>query len=101
MPHAPAPARPTVPPVLYLPSDGTTTASGEAQVVLRTTRDGRTALLAYTALDRLVTCCGPAQPWLLVPTEQLSAINSTQPYDVVYLDLDIPEEHRHRGELGA
>ncbi|WP_424922760.1 SAV_915 family protein [Aeromicrobium chenweiae] len=31
-------------------------------------RDGRTALLAYTALDRLVDCCGDRQPWVLIET---------------------------------
>lgn len=101
MPDATAPSRPTVPPVLYVPTDGTTTESGDARIALRTTRDGRTALLAYTALDRLVTCCGAEQPWLLVPTERLSEINATQAYDVVYLDLAIPEEHQHRAGLGA
>lgn len=29
---------------------------------MRPTKDGRVALLAYTALDRLVTGCGPRRP---------------------------------------
>lgn len=91
--------RAEVPPVLYLPVTG----RGEgrfAEVELRRTNDGRTALLAYTALDRLHTCCGPHQPWALMPTDRLGEIEQTQPYDVIYLDMAVPEELRRTAETG-
>ncbi|RMI13321.1 SAV_915 family protein [Cellulomonas triticagri] len=89
-----APGNRQVPPVLYVPCETATTSDGEARLSLRTTRDGRIALLAYTALDRLVTCCGPDQPWVLVPTDRMDDIARTQQFDVVYLDLMVPEVHR-------
>jgi hypothetical protein len=77
--------------MVYLPVTGR--GDGRlAEVELRRTNDGRTALLAYTAMDRLVSCCGPHQPWALMPTDRLGEIEQTQPYDVIYLDVAIPEE---------
>lgn len=99
--------RPTVPPVLYLPTSGTPQDPGSSVddgddigigIELRETDDGRRALLAYTALDRLATCCGPEQPWVLYPTDRLGDLGVD--YDVVYLDMVIPPELRH-GRTGA
>lgn len=85
--------QPLIPPVLYLPTvdDGQ---RGQIRVALRETLDGRIALLAYTALDRLGTHCGPDQGWTLIETSKLDDLGIT--FDVIYLDLDIPEEHRSR-----
>jgi hypothetical protein len=82
---------------LYIPCETETTSTGEVRLSLRTTRDGRVALLAYTALDRLVTCCGPNQPWVLVPTDRMDEIGEGQRFDVVHLDLMVPDEHRVGG----
>ena len=46
-------ATPMVPPVLYLPLSVTSTPE-EQLVEIRELKDGRRALLAYTALDRLL-----------------------------------------------
>jgi hypothetical protein len=78
-----------IPPVLYVPCEEGSTAD-DARLTLRATQDGRRALLAYTALDRLVRCCGEAQPWALVPAAELDAAT----FDVVYLDLPVPEDLR-------
>ncbi|RAX24445.1 hypothetical protein DRB06_00945 [Actinomyces sp. Z5] len=59
---------------------------------LRKTNDGRMALLAYTALDRLADCMGPHQPWVLYPTERLGDLEVVEHYDVIYLDLPVPKE---------
>ncbi|MBK1788829.1 SAV_915 family protein [Prauserella cavernicola] len=88
---------PHLPPMLYLPTgphavDGT----GETTVELRRTEDGRVALLAYTAVDRLVECCGEHQPWLMVRSEHLPKLHERQPYDVIVLDGEIPTEWRHQ-----
>ncbi len=85
------PSKPVVPPVVYLPSTGGSSTYG-AEIELRQTRDGRLALLAYTALDRLARCMGPHQPWVLYPTERLGDLDATQPYDVIYLDMEVPRE---------
>nr|WP_246361406.1 SAV_915 family protein [Haloechinothrix aidingensis] len=72
----------------------------EAVVELRRTRDGRMALMAYSAMDRLKYCCGEQQPWMVLPTAYLDNIQQVQPFDLVLLDVIIPEEHRH-GSVSA
>jgi hypothetical protein len=86
-----------VPPVLYVPCASEEVDEDGPSLDMRRTRDGRTALLVYTALDRLVDCCGELQPWVLVETGKLDAINDAQPYDVIYMDMRIPESERRSG----
>ncbi|MFC4004169.1 SAV_915 family protein [Prauserella oleivorans] len=93
---------PHLPPVVYLPTGphaGPDTA--ETHVQLRRTRDGRLALLAFSAVDRLVEGCGEHQPWMLVRTEHLPKLHESQPYDVILLDGAIPEELRQAAPPGA
>lgn len=84
-----------VPPVVYVPVESVPEGE-EADVIFRRTRDGEVALVLYTALDRLVDCCGPHQPWILMPTEKLAAVAEVQPYDLIFFDLEMPEEERVR-----
>ena len=91
-------AAPMVPPVLYLPL-GVTSTPEEQLVEIRRLKDGRRALLAYTALDRLLQLAGERQPWALVRTEDLGQIKETQPYDVVIFDLDVPASYRRNGAI--
>lgn len=85
--------RPPLPPMLYVPSAGPS-ADGSLLLDLRKIDDGRLALLVYTALDRLLTGCGPHQPWALVPTQTLDEINDSQPYDLVLVDVSLPADLR-------
>ena len=83
---------PAMPPVVYVPclvDPGT----GAERVHLRTTKDGRTALLAYSALDRLVAGAGEV-PWALMTVPDLQRVHDESPYDVLYLDVRIPEQQR-------
>ncbi|TDP42413.1 hypothetical protein DFR75_1011524 [Nocardia ignorata] len=82
------------PPVVYLPVLSVVHRVEDAQILLRKTRDGRIACLAYSALDRLYECCGSAQPWMWVPTIALDGLQQEQPFDLLILDLHIPEENR-------
>ena len=66
--------------------------AGDA-VYLRTTKDGRTALLAYSALDRLTAGAGDV-PWALMTVPDLQRVHDETAYDVLYLDVRIPEQHR-------
>jgi hypothetical protein len=86
------------PPILYLPCTEQHASDGNITVELRQTRDGRMALMAYSALDRLMSCCGDAQPWVVVPTTNLDKLQQAQPFELVLLDVTIPEEHRHVGD---
>lgn len=94
-PNLPPRLPPDFPPVLYLPLTSTVDDPAAATVALRRTRDGRTAVLGYTALDRLRHCCGADQPWLLMSVQDLDALHARQPYDLLFLDVVIPPEHRY------
>lgn len=84
-------ATPTVvPPVLYLPVRELPGEGLFAEV--RSTTDGRAALLVFTALDRLLDACGENQPWRLVETVALDAIQDTQPFDLVAFDPELPQQ---------
>lgn len=85
------------PPVVYVPCVRAVTDPADLEVVYRTTRDGRTALLVYSALDRLHRCAGEDQPWFVLATAQLQLLHDVRPFDLVLLDLVVPEEQR----LGA
>jgi hypothetical protein len=87
---------PVIPPMLYLPCDGFRSGDEELSVDFRRMRDGRLALLAYTALDRLVNCCGQDQPWVVVPASVLDDLDQHQPYDVILLDVEVPTELRRK-----
>lgn len=83
------------PPVVYLPCGQNLADPEQAEIEMRTTRDGRTALLAYSALDRFHTCCGADQPWIVVGTPSLDLIMKSQPFDVLLLDVVLPDSDQH------
>ena len=82
------------PPVLYLPCTEHVQDPRDLVVRYQTTADGRRALLVYSALDRLQTCCGTDQPWFMLPTERLEALHRLDPFDLVLMDLIVPEGSR-------
>lgn len=88
------PIPPDYPPVLYVPCVRPVTDPADLEVVYRTTRDGRTALLVYSALDRLHRCSGAQQPWFVLPTTELQKLYDVRPFDLVLLDLVVPEDQR-------
>ncbi|WP_309647185.1 SAV_915 family protein [Nocardioides sp.] len=85
------------PPFLYIPCLEHVRETAGAEAVYRTTKDGRTALLVYSALDRLHACCGEDQPWFGLPTHELQRLYDVRPFDVVYADVYVPEERREPG----
>jgi hypothetical protein len=85
-----------VPPVVYVPCDAMADADGELTVDLRPTKDGQIALIVYTALDRLVACCGPHQPWVVMPTANLEKIREHVHFDMILFDIEVPEELRRK-----
>lgn len=87
--------KPVIPPVLYLPCKAESTAD-KALIEMRQLDDGRVALMAYTALDRLAYCCGPNQPWVLYKTEALGELKQSTHFDLVAFDQPLAEELRHQ-----
>jgi hypothetical protein len=82
------------PPVLYVPCHERVSDPSDARVLLNRTRDGRSTLLAYSALDRLHTCMGGNQPWIVIPTSFLSSLSDVAPFELVLLDVVVPERAR-------
>lgn len=82
------------PPVLYVPCAEEVSEPSDARVLLNDTRDGRPSLLVYSALDRLHTCMGRQQPWIVVPTSYLSSLQKIAHFDLVLLDVVVPERAR-------
>lgn len=85
------------PPILYIPCAKEVSDPDDLEVVYRTTRDGRSAILVYSALDRLHKCSGSAQPWFTFPTARLQDLYDVEPFDLVLLDVVLPEELRRNG----
>ena len=88
------------PPFLYIPCMEHVADGGQAAAVYRTTKDGRSALLVYSALDRLHACQGDDQPWFGLPLANLQQLHDVRPFDIVYTDVFVPEERRARLEEG-
>lgn len=85
------------PPVVYVPCAESVTEVADARPVMERTKDGRLALLVYSAMDRLYECCGRGQPWLVLPTAALDELQRSQGFQLILLDVRIPEEHRRQG----
>ncbi|WP_245601258.1 SAV_915 family protein [Mycetocola saprophilus] len=86
-----------IPPMLYLPIR--IDELGRQFVEVRPHGDGKRALLAFTALDRLASQCGPEQPWIVVQTDRLGEIKEAFPFDVVSFDPAIGAHLRAEGKL--
>lgn len=83
--------------MLYLPTrdkpDGTPIAE------VRRLTDGRAALLAYTALDRLSKHCGAKQQWIVIPTSRIGDVREAQPFDLVAFDVPLPASMLRDGRI--
>jgi len=81
------------PPVVYVPRSESDDPQ-QSRVMLRTTADGRVALLAYSALDRFHEGVGAEVPWVLVTIEDLQQIYEQSPYELLLMDVRVPQESR-------
>lgn len=80
---------PAFPPTVFIPSARVRPGDAELSLELRTLADGRTALLAYSTLDRLVDGCGPAQAWVSIRADRLGELR--EHFDVVLVDAELPD----------
>lgn len=78
-----------VPPVLYLPVERVI-GTDSPQTPVANLTDGRKAIFAFTALDRLADCCGIDQEWILVPTDSLGRLQEELRFEVVSVDKPLP-----------
>lgn len=80
-------ARPTLPPVVYVPtSDEPDPAT--RRVLMHRVEDGRTALYTYSAIDRLHRFYLPNSSWVLCDVAALQRVHDETPYDLLFLDVD-------------
>jgi hypothetical protein len=84
------------PPVVYVPT--TTGSDGTTRVDMKVTKDGRTALFVYSAIDRLEAWYAPV-PWVLVTVEGLQTLYDEEPYDLLLLDKRLRVEDPLAGEM--
>lgn len=92
------------PPVVYVPCDkpvGSTPGPGgrvPLDIRMRLTRDGRLALLAYSALDRFHEMAGLETQWALLTHDGLDEVYARQPFDLLLMDVTVPEGSREDGQ---
>lgn len=90
--------RAKLPPVVYVPCSGRPAPDdGQLTIEFRQGPDGSTVLPVYTALDRLVRCCGEGQAWAVLSIDDLVAIDDQAPYDVIAIDANVPTVFRTGG----
>ncbi|MDR1998873.1 MAG: hypothetical protein LBQ06_02880 [Frankiaceae bacterium] len=77
------------PPVVYVPT--CMAEDGQMHVEMKMMLDGRSALLVYSALDRLRRWYGDTS-WMVTTIEGLQRLYDDRPYDVLFLDRSIVPE---------
>lgn len=81
--------------MVYVPIAPARFGDDQLEVDLRETRDGRLALLAYSTREELMRCCGERQAWALMPTSGLERVRLETGFQLILLDLEIPQGWRH------
>lgn len=84
--------------VVFVPAERPSDGDSQVRLQLRSMEDGRMAVLAYTSLELLVAGCGPQQAWVAAPTEELENLKSLAGFDVIALNVDLPDDWRVSGE---
>jgi len=80
------PTRPTMPPVVYVPTTDEEDRAAR-RLVMHTVEDGRTALYTYSAPDRLERYYLQGHPWVLLDVESLQRAHEASPYDLLFVDV--------------
>lgn len=91
------------PPVVYVPcnkNSGVPAPEGQVplEIRMRLTRDGRIALLAYSALDRFHDMVGRDTEWALLTHDGLDELYAEQPFDLLLLDIEVPADSGEDGQ---
>lgn len=78
-------SRGTMPPLVYVPTTGEDDVA-RRRVIFHELLDGRTALFAYSAIDRLHDFYRPDAHWVVFDVAGLQKIHDDKPYDVLFVD---------------
>ncbi len=87
-----------VPAHVYVPVAEVDPEMTETRFELRQLPGGEVAVPAYSSLDQLVACTGDRQPRILLPRERLLALRERLGFRRLVLDLELPDEQRHRNQ---
>ncbi|MCW2867642.1 MAG: hypothetical protein JWR20_1830 [Marmoricola sp.] len=74
-----------LPPVLYVPTSPFA-ADGRAHIAMTPLADGRMAVFAYSALDRLAEFYAADAPWALLTIADLQRAHADVPFDLLLVD---------------
>lgn len=89
-PVAPTPPEPGE--VFVLPSEPVTAPQSEVTVQLGRTEDGELVLLAFSSPERLASCLGDEQPWVVVPKPELEQVRRNCGAEILEIDPVRPAE---------
>ena len=76
---------PNLPPVLYVPTSAPTP-DGRAHIAMTPLADGRLAVFAYSAIDRLAEYYATEAPWALLTIADLQRAHADVPFDLLLVD---------------
>lgn len=76
-----------MPPIVYVPTTGEQDVA-RRRVIYHELLDGRTALLVYSAVDRLHQFYRPDAHWVVFDVAGLQRLHDDKPYDVLFVDRD-------------
>lgn len=82
---------------LYVPCKPVAKGSTEVELELRTTEDDELALVVYSDLETLVSCCGEVQPWLAIPADQVEALAAQAEADFIARDVELTDGDQRHG----
>ncbi|HEY9472829.1 MAG TPA: SAV_915 family protein [Mycobacteriales bacterium] len=80
---------PEFPPTVFVPSRRVSAGDGNVSLEFRQLADGRTAMLAFSSLERLIAGCGRSQPWVSIRADRLPELR--EHFDLVLVDTELPE----------
>ena len=85
-----------LPPVLYVPTSPFAP-DGRGHIAMTPLADGRLAVFAYSALDRLVEFYAADAPWALLTVADLQRAHADVPFDLLLVDQrPVVAEHQAR-----
>jgi hypothetical protein len=88
------------PGVVYVPSRPYRPGDHDVVVELQRAPDGRLALLAYGSAEQLRAGCGPYQPWVAYPVEEIERVARESGAETVLINPVLTDDARHRGPVG-
>jgi hypothetical protein len=88
-----------MPPHVWAPIQPPAEGAAEVALELRETESNGTALVAFSSPEALAAGCGPDQPCVQIPADELVQMRRIVGFQCVLLDVGLPEAALPSGEL--